>query len=253
VNRDLHQHDLTPAAATAFAASVAIKPDQAVLEVGAGRGNLAAALLKAGAQVTAIEIDPERAAHLRERFGDKETFTVAEGDALHLAPEMPADWRIIANPPFNLTAPLFKRWLTTDFPGGPPSAIDLVLQQQTAAKLTPQPGSYTHSSVLAALFGAARITRKLKRDDVFPSSHVPLSSWSLKRNADAPTPTELKRIDQLLKSGFSGVHRMRDGLRGTLTTPQMKRQGSENGWRLEDHPRTVEPAAWRAIAEFLTR
>lgn len=254
--QDLHQHDLTEAAAKSFVATIGVRKTDTVLEAGAGTGNLAAAILETGARVHAVELDVQRVARIKGRFVEEMgagRLVLHAGDALTLSPTLPENWRIVSNPPFNLTAPLIRRWLTEVFPSGPPSAIDLILQFQAAKKLTPLPGAYTRSSVLSALFGSARISKKLSRDDVFPVSHVPLSGWSLVRAKDAPSATELLRIDRVLAKGFSGVHQMRQALRGVLTTPQMKRQGAENGWRLEDPPRALSPQAWRSIAGFLDK
>lgn len=57
-----------------------VRPGELVLEVGPGTGSLTEALLEAGAEVVACELDRDLAALLRERLGDK--ITLIEGDAL---------------------------------------------------------------------------------------------------------------------------------------------------------------------------
>ncbi len=53
----------------------------AVLEVGPGPGLTTDLLSPQVAEFTAIELDPELAAHLSERYADRESVTVVEGDA----------------------------------------------------------------------------------------------------------------------------------------------------------------------------
>ncbi|MFC1679905.1 ribosomal RNA small subunit methyltransferase A [Elusimicrobiota bacterium] len=255
-NRALHQHDLTAEAARSMVATAGIRKTDTVLEAGAGTGQLTAALLASGAEVHAVELDRDRLKRLEERFKKDISdgrLTLHAGDATRVAPRLRQGWRVVANPPFNLTAALIRRWLTSELPGGPPGALDLVLQFQAAKKLTPVPGAMTRSSVMSALFGAAKLTKKLRRDDVVPPSHVPLSGWSLRRAQDAPGAAELAEVDRVLQHGFSGPRTMREVMRKLLTVPQMKRQAADHGWRLEHHPRTLAPEAWLAIASFLGR
>lgn len=53
----------------------------AVLEVGPGPGLTTDLLSPQVVEFTAIELDPELAAHLSERYADRESVTVVEGDA----------------------------------------------------------------------------------------------------------------------------------------------------------------------------
>ena len=53
-----------------------------MLEIGPGIGILTAALLRAGADVTAVEVDRRLAAHLRERFEGIASLRLVEGDFL---------------------------------------------------------------------------------------------------------------------------------------------------------------------------
>jgi len=253
---DLQQHDLRPAAAVAVVAAAQLTGGEAILEVGPGLGGLTAAILESGATVTAVERDPERVAHLRARFATAITagrLHLVAGDAATLRPELPPGWRVLANPPFNLTAALLRSWLLDDWPGGPPRAIDLVLQREAARKLCGAPGAETRSSVMVRLAGNARIAAHLGRGDVSPPSRVDLVVWSLRRVADAPEPDELAGIDRLLAHAFAGPHTVRDALRGVATALQIKRQGRERGWNPDSHPRLLAPDDWRSLAAILAR
>ncbi len=57
-------------------------PGRHVLEIGPGLGLLTGALLDAGAEVTAVELDSGLAAFLRRRFEGVESLRLIEGDAL---------------------------------------------------------------------------------------------------------------------------------------------------------------------------
>ncbi|HNX26433.1 MAG TPA: rRNA adenine dimethyltransferase family protein, partial [Phycisphaerae bacterium] len=60
----------------------AVDAKQCTLEVGPGTGSLTEELLKKSAKVVAAEIDRKFCEILREIFGERENFTLIEGDAL---------------------------------------------------------------------------------------------------------------------------------------------------------------------------
>jgi 16S rRNA (adenine1518-N6/adenine1519-N6)-dimethyltransferase len=250
------QHDLSPHAAKSFVATAGIRKRDTVFEVGAGLGELTAALLPASAKVVAVERDPARVATLRTRFESQIAdgrLHLISGDARRIVPDVPADWRVVANPPFNLTAELIRRLLLEDWPSGPPRALDLVLQFQAAQKLSFGPPEYTRSSALIHLFGTPRIVKRLRREDVTPPSRVDLCGWSLIRHDDAPPENEMRAVDQVLERAFAGPHTVSDALRGLATSTQIKRQAREHGWNPAAHPRELPPQAWWHMATILMK
>jgi 16S rRNA (adenine1518-N6/adenine1519-N6)-dimethyltransferase len=249
---EAHQHDLAVGPATRMVADARIRTDDVVLEVGPGLGALTCALLASGARVVAIERDSQRVSILQKRFAGplaSGQLTLLLGDALRLTPTMSHPWRVLANPPFSLTAPLVRRWLLESQPA--PLTIDLVLQREAALKLTGADGAHTRTSILAHLCGVPRVIRHLPRDVVTPPSRVDLAIWSHQRHANVPSANELFAVDRLLEIAFAGPHTMSEAMRGVATGIQVRRQASEHDWNPEHHPRTLLPAAWQAFAQLL--
>jgi 16S rRNA A1518/A1519 N6-dimethyltransferase RsmA/KsgA/DIM1 with predicted DNA glycosylase/AP lyase activity len=241
-------HDLRPSAATRMVELAKVRPEDAVLEVGAGTGVLTTALVAAGARVVAVEREPARAAELRRRLEGRATIVL--GDALELHPPLPPVWRAVANPPFNLTATLVRRWLLGDHPGTPAAAIDLLLQREAAGKLCrSEHGGHTRSSALIALAGRGWVPATLPRDATSPPSRVDLAVWSFRRGELALA--EVRNLDRLLERAFAGAHSLGDALRGVASTLQLRRQGLEFGYRPDQHPRTLPAEAWLSLLRLL--
>jgi 23S rRNA (adenine-N6)-dimethyltransferase len=98
-----------------------------VLDIGAGEGALTAHLVRAGAHVVAVELNPRRASVLRERFPD---ITVVQADvALLRLPGRP--FRVVANPPYGISSGLLRMLLAPD---SRLVAADLVLQRAVVRK-----------------------------------------------------------------------------------------------------------------------
>lgn len=232
-----------------------VRRDDHVIEIGPGTGVITAALLATGATVQAVERDAARIIVLNQRFSQEVTagrLLLSEGDATTWRPTVPAGWRVVANPPFNLTAALMRQWLLEG--SELPAAIDLVLQREAADKFCGAldvPGAHTRSSALIALAGTPRIASLLRRDDVFPPSRVDLCVWSFRRHADAPTPPVLAITDRLLAIAFAGPRSVAEALRGVASAVQLRRQGAEHGWDPLEHSRAVPPAAWLPLANLL--
>jgi 23S rRNA (adenine-N6)-dimethyltransferase len=93
-----------------------------VLDIGAGEGALTVHLVRAGAQVVAVELNAQRACVLRERFPGV-TVVHADAESLRL-PGRP--FRVVANPPYGISSSLLRTLLA---PGSRLTAADLVLQR----------------------------------------------------------------------------------------------------------------------------
>ncbi len=101
-------HQLEPEWAQRVVAAAGVRPGELVLDLGAGTGALTAPLTRAGARVVAVELHPRRVARLRDRFGDQPRVRVVPVDlTLYRLPREP--FRVVANPPYTLTAELLRR------------------------------------------------------------------------------------------------------------------------------------------------
>ena len=102
-----------------------------VVELGAGTGVLTEALARRAGRVLAVELDPDWARRLLDRFAHAPRVIVAHGDAL-LFPLPGEPFRVIGNLPFNRTTALLHYLL--DDPSSALRGADLVVQEEVARK-----------------------------------------------------------------------------------------------------------------------
>ncbi len=125
-------HRLTDEWAARVVAAAGVRPGELVFDVGAGQGELTAGLLRARAQVVAVELHPRRADLLRRRFPG---LTVVQADASEIRwPGRP--FRVVASPPYAISSVLLRGLLA---PGSRLTGADLVLQRAVVRRYASGP------------------------------------------------------------------------------------------------------------------
>jgi 16S rRNA (adenine1518-N6/adenine1519-N6)-dimethyltransferase len=174
-------------------------PGERVLEIGPGLGSLTLALIAAGAQVLAVELDPVLAAALpatvAERMPDRaDAIAVLHADALRLQPADlpgPAPTSLVANLPYNVAVPIVLHLLEVL-----PSlrSVLVMVQAEVADRLAAGPGSkvYGVPSVKAAWYGDASRAGSVPRSVFWP---VPNVDSGLVRLLRHPAPTGAGRVE----------------------------------------------------------
>ncbi|MBV8151371.1 MAG: ribosomal RNA small subunit methyltransferase A [Candidatus Eremiobacteraeota bacterium] len=192
----LGQHFLLDAKAARRVADLTVDaPGERVLEIGAGTGILTAALLALGARLTAIEIDPGLAAHLRERFAgavEANDLEVYEGDALAFDFDgygRGEAWRVAGNLPYNVGTTLLVGLATR---AEPPERIAAMLQKDVVDRLVAAPGSAAYGSISILVAATMRVRRafSLRPSAFHPRPNVDSSVVVLERRAVVPPGRE---------------------------------------------------------------
>ena len=191
-----------------------------VLEVGPGPGGLTRALLRAGARVTAIEMDRRclpALAELGEAFPGQ--LRVIEGDALKLdhAELMGGEpFAVLSNLPYNVGTALFVRWL-----GGehwPPlwTSLTLMFQQEVAQRIAAEPGgsAYGRLAVLAQWRSTAKLAMKVHRSAFTPPPKVMSAIVHVEPTA-MPEGVSARMLERLTEAAFGQRRKMlRQSLKG---------------------------------------
>jgi 23S rRNA (adenine-N6)-dimethyltransferase len=134
--RQLGQNFLDPAVAEEIVEAAGLVPGELVIEVGAGSGTLARALVRRAVRLIAVEPDPDWAHRLRERLVGNRAVQVIARDFLSI--DLPREpFRVVGSLPFGRTTDILRRLL--DDPAIPLRRADVIVQWEVALKRAANP------------------------------------------------------------------------------------------------------------------
>ena len=233
-------------------AAAEVGSDDVVLEVGAGRGALTRRLVERGAQVIAIELDPNLAATLAERLGNPANLTVVEGDARKMDPgELVApgsSYKVAGNLPYYAANPIIRRFLEAQHR---PTLMVLTLQEEVARNIAAAPGKMGFLSAAVQYYASAKVVCKVPARSFRPppkvtSAVVRLDVLPEPAVAVADGPAFL----EVVKSGFRAPRKqLRNSLAQGLGAPAgaveavLKDAGMDGRRR----PATLSLDEWSAV------
>ncbi len=193
---------------------------QNVLEIGPGPGGLTRALLRAGANVTAVEMDDRclpALAELSDAFPGK--LSVIHGDAMKLNHNeiMGGEpYHIASNLPYNVGTALFVNWLSGA--QWPPlwRSLTLMFQQEVAQRIVaPSGGSaFGRLAVLAQWRSEAKLALKVHRSAFTPPPKVMSAIVHVTPKA-APEGVAPRTLERITEAAFGQRRKMlRQSLKG---------------------------------------
>lgn len=183
-----------------------------ILEVGPGPGGLTRALLRAGAQVTAIEMDRRclpALAEVEAAFPGK--LKVIEGDAMKIAPAslFEGPYHIVANLPYNVGTALFTGWLSEE--EWPPRwrSLTLMFQEEVARRIVaaPNTSAYGRLAVLAQWRARASLAMKVHRSAFTPPPKV-MSAIVHVAPGEAPEGVSMRVLERVTEAAFGQRRKM---------------------------------------------
>lgn len=148
--------------------------DYCWIEIGAGHGEMTKHLLRSGAPVIAVELDPPLIASLQRLAQKHPNLTVVPGDVLETdltAPAAGRRMRIYGNLPYYITSPILHHLFQF---AGQIDEVHIVVQLEVAARLTASPGSkqYGYLSVVTQYYARAEFALRLPRGAFRPPPEV---------------------------------------------------------------------------------
>ena len=218
-----------------------VEPDDLVLDLGAGRGIITAALRDAGARVVAVELDDDLTVALRDRFAE---VRVIHGDATRVAlPREP--FAVVANLPFASGTAILRRLL--DDPAVPVRRVDAIVEWGLAEKRA----RVWPSTQLSCYWGAwheLSVVRRIPRSAFAPPPSVDAAVFrAVRRPQPLVPPGQAAAYLGLLRLGFSSDA----PLRRRLPRGIVHRLAHELGFAPDAAARDLDALQWAALHRAL--
>lgn len=241
-------HD--PAVLDRIVGAIGVRPQDALVEIGPGRGALTRRLAaEEPHSLDAIEIDRDLAGLLRAEFGRVPSFTLHETDALEfdftaLARARGRKLRIVGNLPYNISTPLLFHLLEHV---GALEDMHLMLQREVVNRIAARPGSGDYGRLTVML---APWLEPEALFDVGPGAFQPPPQvWSaVVRLTVRPEPAFAvsPRFAAVVAAAFSHRRKtLRNALKGLLSAVQIEACDVDPGAR----PETLPPEAFNRLAQ----
>jgi 16S rRNA (adenine1518-N6/adenine1519-N6)-dimethyltransferase len=199
-------------------AAAEISPEQDVLEIGAGLGNLTHRLALVARQVVAVELDQRLISPLREVIRDLSNVTVIQGDilALDISIIMPGvTYLVVANIPYYITSAVLRHLLENK---PPPIRSVLTVQREVAQRICAGPGEMSLLALSVQVYGQPQIKGTIPASAFYPPPKVDSAVIRIDLFQEPRIPSDqLNAFFRLAKAGFSQKRKnLRNALAGGM-------------------------------------
>ncbi len=190
-----------------------LKLEDVILEVGPGLGVLTQELARKAKKVIAVEKDQNMIEILRTTLKDLRNVEVIQGDirkidtkyfkpnTLGHSPTGEAKYKVVANLPFYLAAPVIRQFLEVE---NPPKEMVLVVQKEVGQRICAKPPDMNILAVSVQIYAKPEIVSYISKKSFWPSPKVDSAILRI----DPLMNTDKKQINtdlffKIVKAGFS--------------------------------------------------
>ena len=216
-----------------------------VIEIGAGLGTLTNALVEAGYDVVAYEIDDRLRPVLAETIGDRAELRFADAAGLELSQELDdRSWVMAANLPYNVGTPLVLDALRH---AAQIRRFVIMLQAEVVDRFAAEPRtpSYGLPSVVVGLHAIVQDRFAVPSQVFHPRPAVDSAVVVLDR---VEAPNQAERAIELAGVAFGQRRKMlRSSLRSIVSEADLEQAGLDPTQR----PEELSPDQWLLLAEVV--
>jgi 16S rRNA (adenine1518-N6/adenine1519-N6)-dimethyltransferase len=235
-----------------------VQPTDWVLEIGPGTGALTDALSPRVEKVVAIELDHQLVQRLQQHFVDSKSVSILEGNILDINLQEMLEtsgfaehsYKIIANIPYYITAPIIKTLLALKYQ---PQSLTLMVQDEVAERLAANPGSMSLLSLMAQYY--AKVEKKFfvskEAFDPVPKVDSAVIQIIPLRAYDAE---EDRKVFRLARAGFAArrktlVNNLSSSL--SLSKEAVEEKLKKLGLRLDIRAQALSVEDWEGLSRVL--
>ena len=228
-------------------AAAQVKEEDVVLEVGPGLGSLTLELAKTAKRVLAIEKDETMIKILKKNLEGFSNVEVVKADARYFDLSLVGErYKVVANIPYYLTAPLIRRFLEAE---RRPQSITLVVQKEVAQRITAKPPHFNLLAASVQFYAKPALVSLVLRGSFWPQPRVDSAILNV-IPSEQKDQKLIKNYFRIVKAGFSHPRKQ---LLNNLS-PIFKEQGlagaflKENGIDQKARAETLGTQEWIKLA-----
>ncbi len=193
-------------------ASAKLSKEDMVIEIGPGQGALTEKLAEVCKKVIAIEIDDRLIEPLHDKFVEDKNIEIIHDDILKLnLPELiekelkennVSSYKVVANIPYYITAPIIRLFLETKIP---PMEVIFMVQKEVAERICAKKGEMSILAVSVQYYAKAEFLFTVFKESFDPVPKVDSAIIKITRNIEQEkiSKEETKKFFRVVKSGFS--------------------------------------------------
>lgn len=235
-----------------------VRPTDWVLEIGPGTGVLTFRLADMTEKMLAIELDHQLVERLQQHFVDSRSVSILEGNILDINLKELLEvsgfadhpYKIIANIPYYITAPIIRTLLALKYP---PQSLTLMLQEEVADRLSAKPGEMSLLSLMAQYYATVEKKFIVPKEAFDPAPKVASAVVHIvpKRAYD---PEEDRKVFRLARAGFSARRKtLVNNLSASLSLPkeEVEKKLVELGLRPDIRAQALSVNDWEHLKNML--
>lgn len=230
--------------------AISPQPDQAIVEIGPGRGAITLPLLAAAGHLTAIELDRDLIAPLRAQAEGVGALSLIEADCLKvdfaaLSAQLGQPLRVVGNLPYYISTPIIFHLLES---AAHIRDMFFMLQLEVVERMASPPGSkeYGRLSVMVQDLCEVDMLFKVPPGAFFPAPKITSAIVRL-RPLNEPRETDATRFADIVRHAFGQRRKtLSNSLKPLLSAQQIDQAGVNPGARAE----TLSVAQFRALASL---
>jgi 16S rRNA (adenine1518-N6/adenine1519-N6)-dimethyltransferase len=184
-------------------ATAELTPDDSVLEIGPGLGNLTRHLAHSSGRVVAVELDGRLLPLLHERLDGLGNVELVHGDILDWQPaEYFVDpYKVVANIPYYMTGAILRHLFAVE---PRPTQMTLTVQRELAGRMAARPGKMSLFAVSVQFYAEVSIAFVIKAGAFWPRPEVDSAVVNLIGRPEMPLDREqVESFFRIVRAGFS--------------------------------------------------
>jgi 16S rRNA (adenine1518-N6/adenine1519-N6)-dimethyltransferase len=210
-------------------AAAELKTSDRILEIGTGTGILTTRLLSEVDALVSVEIDRDLCKKLVKDFGDYDNFLLAQGDFLDLDlaellkdfPQFQNPNKVVANIPYNITAPIIEKLLGKIANPAPQQyeSIVLLVQKEVGERLVAVPGSKAFGalSIRVQYLASCELICDVPAKAFYPPPKVDSVVIKIRPRLIEHPANNPRQLETLIKLGFASRRKMlRNNLKSVI-------------------------------------